>query len=93
MEIGVDVLCVQLSVVGLENVARYRGKTCFYSDPDRKRILPRGSPQQVAQHIRDIIGVLKGPDGGLIGSVYITESEPLENVEAACEAFMEYGVY
>jgi uroporphyrinogen decarboxylase len=93
MEIGVDVLCVQLNVVGLENVAPYRGKMCFYSDPDRQDILPKGSPQQVAEHIRDVVGALKAPDGGLIGSISITEGEPLANVEAALDEFMEYGAY
>ena len=93
LEIGVDVLCVQLNVVGLESVAPYRGKMCFYPDPDRQDILPKGSPQQVEEHIRDIVDALKAPDGGLIGSVSITENEPLANVEAALDAFLEYGGY
>jgi len=93
LDIGVDVLCVQLNVVGLENVGRCRGKVCFYSDPDRQNILPKGSPQQVHEHIRDIVAALRAPNGGLIGSVYITEGEPLANVEAALDAFVEYGVY
>lgn len=93
LEIGVDVLCVQLNVVGLESVAPYRGKMCFYSDPDRQDILPKGSPQQVAEHIRDVVAALKAPDGGLLGSVSITENEPLENIRAALDAFMKYGAY
>ena len=93
LEIGVDVLCVQLNVVDLKNVAPYRGKVCFYSDPDRQHILPDGSPQQVDEHICEVVNTLKAPDGGLLGSISITQNEPLENIEAALDAFMKYGGY
>ena len=93
VDLGVDVLCVQLNAVGLDAVARYQGKMCFYADPDRQHILPQGSPRQVDEHIRQVVEALKAPDGGLIGSLYISENEPLENIEAALEAFMKYGGY
>ncbi len=91
LEIGVDVLCVQLNVVGLDNAARYRGRTCFYSDPDRQDILPKGSPQQVREHIRGIIDAMGAPNGGLIASASITGDVPLDNVAAALDAFMDHG--
>jgi len=93
LDLGVDVLCVQLNAVGLDSVAPYRGKMCFYSDPDRQHSLPAGSPQQVDEHIRRVVEALKAPDGGLIGSLYITEGEPLENIKAALDAYMKYGGY
>jgi uroporphyrinogen-III decarboxylase len=91
LDLGVDVLCVQLNAVGLDTVARYQGRMCFYADPDRQHILPQGSQSQVDEHIRQVVEALKAPGGGLIGSLYVTENEPLENVEAALEAFMKYG--
>lgn len=90
-ELGVDVLCVQLNAVGLEAVADYRGRQCFYADPDRQHVLPRGSPRDVEAHIRRVVEALQTPEGGLIASLSITENEPLENIEAALEAFMAYG--
>ena len=82
-----------LNVVGLEDAARYRGEMCFAADPDRQDVLPKGTPQQVHDHIRDVVAALKAPSGGLIGSLSITEDEPLENVEAICAALEKYRTY
>jgi uroporphyrinogen-III decarboxylase len=87
-EIGVDLLRVQLNVTGLDNVARLRGRTCLYSDPDRQHLLPHGTPEEVRARAREIIDALRTPEGGLIGSLYITEETPLRNVEAALDAFL-----
>lgn len=88
-ELGVDLLSVQLNVVGLDNAARLRGRTCVYADPDRQDVLPNGSPEAVAEHVRDIVETLNTPEGGLVGCLYITESVPLANVAAALQAFLE----
>ncbi|MFW5798825.1 MAG: uroporphyrinogen decarboxylase family protein, partial [Planctomycetota bacterium] len=90
-DLGVDLLSVQLNVVGLDNVARLRGRTCLYSDPDRQQLLPSGTPQDVKEHVRQIVEAVNTPHGGLVGCLYITESVPLENVAAALDAFLEYG--
>ena len=87
-DLGVDLLSVQLNVVGLDNAARLRGRTCVYADPDRQDILPNGSPEAVAEHVRRIVETFKTPEGGLVGCLYITESVPLANVEAALTAFL-----
>ena len=92
-ELGVDLLSVQLNAVGIDHAARYRGKLCFYADPDRQEILPHGTPAQVDRHIRDICDALKAPDGGLVGCLYVTDETPLVNVEAALDAFVKYGGY
>jgi len=90
-EIGVDLLSVQLNVVGLDNAARLRGRTCVYSDPDRQDLLPNSSPEAVAEHVREIVETFNTPKGGLVGCLYVTEGVPLENVEAALDAFLRYG--
>jgi hypothetical protein len=92
-EIGVDLLSVQLNAVGLDNAARQRGRMCFFADPDRQEILPRGTPGDVDRHIHDICRALKAPDGGLVGCLYVTDETPLQNVEAALDAFLKYGSY
>ena len=93
IEVGVDLLSVQLNVVGLPDAGRLRGRMCFFADPDRQEILPNGTPREVEAHIREIVDALKAPDGGLLGCLYVTEQVPLENVEAALDAFVRYGGY
>lgn len=90
-DLGVDLLSVQLNVVGLSNTTRLRGRTCLYSDPDRQHVLPSGTPHDVKEHVRQIVNAVNTPRGGLVGCLYITESVPLENVAAALDAFLEYG--
>jgi uroporphyrinogen decarboxylase len=89
-ETGVDLLSVQLNVTGLENASRIKGKTCFFADPDRQNILPKGSPEDVRKHINDIINALNTPAGGLMGCLYVTEEIPLANIDAALSTFLEY---
>ena len=90
-ETGVDLLSVQLNAVGLENVTGQKGRICFYADPDRQKILPRGTPDEVESHVRDIVAALKAPTGGLVGCLYVTDETPLPNVRAALDAFLRYG--
>jgi hypothetical protein len=90
-EVGVDLLSVQLNVVGLGPAATQRGKICFYADPDRQGILPCGSPTQVDEHVHEIVEALDTPAGGLVGCLYIDDHTPLANVQAALEAFLKYG--
>lgn len=92
-EIGVDLLSVQLNVVGLDHAAGHRGQTCFYADPDRQEVLPHGTPDMVDEHVRTICNALKAPTGGLVGCLYITDETPLANVKAALDAFLKYGAY
>ena len=91
IEIGVDALSVQLNVVGIDNAARHRGQVCFWSDPDRQEILPNGSPQDVREHIAEIVQALNTPRGGLIGCMWIDDTIPLRNIEAALDTFVECG--
>lgn len=90
-DVGVDLLSVQLNVVGLDHAATQRGRICFYADPDRQDILPYGSPAQVDEHIHEIVEALDTPTGGLIGCLYIDDLTPLANVQVALEAFVKYG--
>lgn len=91
VDIGVDLLSVELHTVGLASAAAYQGRLCFYADPDRQHVLPHGTPEQVRRHIRDIVQALWRPRGGLIGCLYIDDSVPLANVAAALDAFVELG--
>jgi uroporphyrinogen decarboxylase len=93
IEIGVDVLNCQATVIGLEALRDFAGKVCFRTDLDRQNVLPFGSPVQVKEHVHEVFEALGTPEGGLIAFGEIGPDVPLENVQAMYEAFAEYGQY
>ncbi len=91
VELGADVINCQITVMQREALDRaVRGKVCLRSDLDRQHILPHGTPQQVAGHVRDIVDRFHR-NGGLIGCGEIGPDVPLTNVEAMFETFYSYG--
>ncbi len=94
MEIGVDTLNPQFSCMDLREVAKLTsGKLCIHTDLDRQYIMPYGIPEQVKEHVKDIINILGDNQGGLRGQGWILPDVPLENARAMFEAFIEYGKY
>ena len=92
IEIGVDVINPQFSSMDLEAVAEVcAGRVCISSDIDRQRLLPRGSPREIREHVRSVVRLFGGPEGGLIGRAEIGPDVPLENAEAVFCAFAEFG--
>jgi len=88
VEIGVDVIHPQMPLLGARWLAEeYGGRVSFQCDPDRQRVLPRGSARQVSEHISGIVDVLARYEGGLIGWGEIGPDVPLENVRAMVRAF------
>jgi len=91
IELGVDVLNCQTSVMDLNMISReYSGRICFRTDLDRQKIMPYASPQEVKEYIFKLFDALGTDDGGLIACGEISEDIPLENISAMYEAFMEY---
>lgn len=94
VEVGVDVLNVQHTIMDIRAIAReFGGRTAFRSDLDRQHILPHGTPQEIREHIKEVIDCLGSYGGGLIGHGEIGPDVPLENVRAMLEAWMELGSY
>lgn len=94
IDAGVDVLNVQQHMIGLRRIAdRFAGRVCFRTDLDRQYILPRGTPEEVRQHVRRTIEALGSPNGGVIGQGEIGPDVPLQNVRAMLQAFREFGTY
>ena len=92
IEIGLDVINPQLSCLNLDALRSITDhRICVYTDMDRQFILPRGTPAQVREHVRDAHSCLASPDGGLIWGAGIYEDVPFENIEALLEAFVEFG--
>ena len=93
VEIGVDALMISLGIMDLKKLSKIlKGKTCVFTDLDRQHIMPSGTVKEVKEHVREVIEAFKTPEGGLIGGLEINVDVPLENVEAACETFLEFGL-
>jgi len=90
LELGVDVLNCQASVMDREALKPYAGKICFRTDIDRQSVLPYVSPAEVKEYVRQLFDDLGTPDGGIVACGEISEDVPLENVRAMYEAFMDY---
>jgi len=91
IEIGVDVLNLQLPVMDVSELGREFGsRVCFRGGVDRQRILPRGSVEEVVSHVRAIIRALGNFDGGYIGGGEVGSDVPLRNVEAMLHTFWTY---
>ena len=94
IEIGVDVLNCQTSVIGLDWLqTNARGQVAFRTDIDRQFVMPFGSPSQVKEEVQRVFEACGTPDGGLIACGEVGPDIPIENIRAMYEAFAEYGRY
>jgi len=99
IEIGVDVLNpVQTSagqMADLERLKREFGRDLvFCGGIDTHQYLPHGTPGEVEQEVRRVIGIL-GPGGGyLVSAVHtIMNDVPPENILALADAVKKHGAY
>lgn len=90
IEMGVDVLNCQSSIIGLERLQEFAGSICFRTDLDRQNIMPYDSPSEVKDHIFATFDALGTSQGGIVACGEIGEDVPLENIRAMYEAFLEY---
>lgn len=91
---GVSVLNLQDVVNGVDNIQRkLKGKVCIDLDIDRQRIMPFGSPEEVREHIRNVILKLGSKTGGLMLTAGIYPDVAPANVDALCQAIQKYQYY
>ena len=84
IECGVNVINPQVRANGLDNLARVaKGKVCIDIDLDRQ-LFPFATPQQIDDHVREVVEVLGDPAGGLWLHAEVDDGTPLENIEAIC---------
>ena len=94
IEIGANAINIQVSLIGVDFVAeRFAGRACILPDIDRQRLLPFGTPNEIAEHIRYLVEKLGSFKGGIIAWGEIGPDVPLENAEAMLYAFNKYGTY
>jgi uroporphyrinogen decarboxylase len=90
VELGVDVLNCQASVMDRDELKTYAGKICFRTDIDRQHVLPFVSPAEVEAYIDGLFHDLGTEDGGIVACGEISEDVPLENIRAMYEAFLSF---
>ena len=90
IELGVDVLNCQASVMDMKELSKYAGSVAFRTDIDRQNILPFVSPSEVKEYVFRLFHDLGTSDGGIIACGEISEDVPLENIRAMYEAFAEF---
>ena len=90
IELGVDVLNCQASVMAMERLRAFAGQVCFRTDIDRQHVLPYVSPAEVKRYVDRLFHELGTPDGGIVACGEISEDVPLENIKAMYEAFLEF---
>lgn len=94
VEIGVNVLNVQHTIMDLGRIAKeFGGRVAFRSDLDRQQILPHGTKDEIRSHVREVFEALGSCNGGLIGHGEIAPDIPLENIRTMLEAWREFGRY
>jgi uroporphyrinogen-III decarboxylase len=92
-ECGVDIINPQYRANGLDNLERVcKGKIPINLDLDRQ-LFPFGTPKEMRNHVEECVKRLYLPEGGLGLSIEIGPDDPLENIEALCDAVNEYRFY
>ncbi len=90
IELGVDVLNCQASVMDRTALKAFAGQLCFRTDIDRQHILPFVSPPEVKAYVFQLFEDLGTSNGGIVACGEISEDVPVENIRAMYEAFMEF---
>lgn len=93
IECGVQILNPQIRANGLDNLVRTcKGKVCVNLDLDRQ-MFPFAVPEQIHDHIEKCVRAMYLPEGGLMLQAECGADVPLENIQAICDALMEFRQY
>jgi len=90
IEIGIDAFNSQLFCMGIENLAKYRGKITFWGEIDRQNLLPYATPGEIAASVRAVREALWLNGGAIAQCEFGVGSKP-ENVSAVYETWNTYG--
>jgi len=99
IEIGVDVLNpIQTSAGKMSDLSalkeQYGDRLVFCGAIDTQTILPSGTPQEVRDEVKRVIGILGEGGGYMVASVHTIMNEvPPENILAMVDAVLEFGNY
>lgn len=90
VDIGVDAVNSQLFTMDIEELGReFRGKITFWGEIDRQYAMPFGKPEDVKKAVRRVRAALDDGSGGVIAQCEWGKDNPIENVRAVFEAWLE----
>jgi hypothetical protein len=90
IECGVNVLNPQIRANGLDRlVDSCKGKICVDMDLDRQ-MFPFCTPSDIDAHVREVVGKMGMPEGGLWLKAELGPEVPIENIKAMCVALEKY---
>ena len=98
VDAGLDILqSLQPQAIG-EQLAwlkrEYGDRLAFQGGIDIQEVLPKGTPRDVAEHVRDRAAILAPGGGYIFGTAHnVLPDVPVENVLALIEAYQQYGRY
>ena len=98
IDAGLDILqSLQPQAMGEELAAlkrEYGRHLAFQGGIDIQGVLPRGTPDEVAEHVRSRAEILGEGGGYIFGTAHnILPDTPTENILALVEAYRRYGKY
>ena len=82
ISMGVSALNSQIGCMGIDAVAKYKGRITFWGEISRQTTLPFGTPEDVINVCREMREKLTVNGGGLIGQSEIDMMTPMENIKA-----------
>ncbi|MBD3185696.1 hypothetical protein GF325_02615 [Candidatus Bathyarchaeota archaeon] len=98
LDIGVDAFQFDgPHQTGIEEMAKYAGKVCFWDVPDIQRVYPIAAPGEIEREVKFMIDHLATEHGGLILRDYLGARSvlnvPKENIKAYRRAVKKHGKY
>lgn len=92
VELGLDALNSQLFCMDIEEIGRrFAGRLTFWGEIDRQKLLPFGTPEEVAAAV-DRVGRALWRDGGVIAQCEFGAGARPENVAAVYDAWDRFVV-
>lgn len=83
---GLDAFNSQIFCMGIENLAKYRGKITFWGEIDRQHLLPYGTAEDIERAVRDVKDML-WENGGCIAQCEFGAGARPENVRKVFETW------
>jgi uroporphyrinogen decarboxylase len=98
IEIGIDILDpIQVSAASMDPAqikGTYGSRLCLHGSIDTQYVLPQGSPQAVAENVREMIDVMGRHGGFILAPCHVLQTDvSSENIRAMYETGYEHGVY
>ncbi len=88
IDMGVDVLNCQATMIGLERLAeRFRGRLTFWGEFSWQSMVPYGTPDEIRAEAMKMANTLGTSEGGFIGLAQGDGLTPLPNLEAMMTAW------